>query len=40
MEAEPGGTCPQLKAHLRPPQAGRGRREPPLEPADFSLPAS
>ena len=32
MEAETGGRHPAAQSHLEPPEAGRGRKDPPLEP--------
>ena len=37
-EAEAGGTRPQAKEHLQPPEAGRGRKDPPLEPLEGARP--
>ena len=36
--AETGGMWPQAKRHLEPPEAGRGRKDPPLEPAEGARP--
>ena len=33
-EAETGGRRPQAQGRLEPPEAGRGRKDPPLEPLE------
>ena len=38
METETGGTRPQAQGRLEPPEAGRGGKEPPLEPLEGARP--
>ena len=38
VEAEMRGTSSQAQDHLEPPEAGRGRKEPPLEPVEGAQP--
>ena len=38
MKAETGGRRPQAQGHLEPPEAGRGRKDPPLEPLEGARP--
>ena len=37
-EAETGGRRPQAQGRLEPPEAGRGRKDPPLEPLEGAWP--
>lgn len=38
MEADTGGMWPQAQGRLEPPEAGRGRKEPPLVPVEGAQP--
>lgn len=38
MEVETGGMQPQAQGRLEPPEAGRGRQDPPLEPPEGARP--
>ena len=38
MEAETGGRRPQAQGRLEPPEAGRGGKDPPLEPLEGAQP--
>lgn len=40
MEAETGGMRPHTQGHLEPPDSARGRKEPPLDPAQEAGPAT
>ena len=37
-QAEMGGRRPQAQGHLEPPEAGRGGKDPPLEPPEGTDP--